>query len=226
MPIGSFLGVRRYCYRRRTDSAQVQDWLRQPLPKNSISAAAAPYLAVDLEMTGLDHRSQRIVSIGWVAIDQGRITLSSAQHLYIRSEQSVGQSAAIHQIRDVDTLAGVSETEAMAVLLAASRGRVLVFHAARLDYQFLNAAWRSAFGIPLLAPIVDTLQLEKQLFDRAHRALAPGALRLAHCRRRYNLPNYPAHNALVDALASAELLLAIVANKKGVELGAVLAGQI
>jgi DNA polymerase-3 subunit epsilon len=38
-------------------------------------------------------------------------------------------------------------------------------------------------------------------------------LRLAECRSRYNLPAYPAHNALMDALAAAELLLAQLDHK-------------
>lgn len=216
------LGLRRLIEGRRAGSSLVKKWLAQPLPKNSTEAEKAPYLVVDLEMTGLDYQYHRILSIGWVAVDHGRIVLSSGQHLYIKGDQSVGQSAAIHQIRDADIAKGVSEEHALQAFLEASLGRVLVFHSAHLDYQFLNLAWRKVFGMSLLAPVVDTMKLEKDFFDRTHRALAPGALRLAHCRRRYNLPDYPAHNALVDALATAELLLAIMAHKKGAVLKALL----
>lgn len=44
--------------------------------------------------------------------------------------------------------------------------------------------------------------------EQADTALVRGDLTLAGCRVRYGLPDYPAHNALVDALATAELLLA------------------
>jgi len=216
------LGLRRILAGRKVKSPAVKDWLSQPLPKTGGDAGNAVYLVVDLEMTGLDYRNHRIVSVGWVTIESGRIDLSSGGHRYIRSDQSVGQSAAIHQIRDADIAQGVTEAEAMEALLAAGRGKVWVFHSAHLDYRFLNGAWRDAFGIPLLVPVVDTLKLEKDLFDRTHRALSPGALRLAHCRRRYNLPDYPAHNALVDAVATAELLLAIMAHKKAATLGSLL----
>jgi DNA polymerase-3 subunit epsilon len=39
-------------------------------------------------------------------------------------------------------------------------------------------------------------------------AIKSGDLRLAKARGRYNLPRYPAHNALTDAIAAGELFLA------------------
>ena len=42
-----------------------------------------------------------------------------------------------------------------------------------------------------------------------------GDLRLQACRDRYNLPPYPAHNALIDALATAELLVAHASHRSG-----------
>ena len=41
--------------------------------------------------------------------------------------------------------------------------------------------------------------------------IAPGDLRLFNLRERYHLPNYKAHNALSDAISTAELFLALAA---------------
>ena len=57
-------------------------------------------------------------------------------------------------------------------------------------------------------PWLCTLRLEQQRLARREQPLQRGELTLATCRRRYQLPDYPAHNALWDALATAELLLA------------------
>ena len=217
------LSLRRFYYGKKTTHAMAKDWLTTALPSADCAADTVPYLVVDLEMTGLNYRSDKVLSLGWVAIDGGMISLGSAQHLYIMRRQSVGQSAAIHQIRDVDLEQGVTESQAMEALLEATRGRVLVFHNADLDCQFINQALRRHLQIPLLNPIVDTMMLEKMAFDRANKAVTPGSLRLANCRQRYNLPNYPGHNAKVDALATAELLLAILSRKNSCTLGSLMA---
>ena len=211
--MAKFLSLRRGYYARRAEQPVLQEWLSTRLPGKNSLLQDVPFLVVDLEMTGLDTRQHNIVSIGWLAIDHGSISLNSSRHLIVRTDSDVGQSATIHQIRDVDLESGVSEQEAMQLLLHASRGRVLVFHNATLDCQFLDNLWRKLFGIPFLAPAVDTLMLEKQLFERTHKPLEQGDLRLDSCRKRYNLPQYAAHNALVDALATAELFLAIAAKK-------------
>lgn len=218
-----FLGLRRLFYCRRVGEVPIRDWLTAALPVTSLDARQANYLVVDLEMTGLDYRRDKILSIGWIAINNGAISLNSAEHLYIKRSESVGQSAIIHQIRDVDLRQGISEEQALIQLLAASQDRIVVFHSAQLDCRFLTAAWRRWFGAPFLAPVVDTLQLEQQNFSRAGKPTQAGDLRLAACRQRYNLPLYPAHNALVDALATAELLLAILVSRGRCSLRTILA---
>jgi len=64
-------------------------------------------------------------------------------------------------------------------------------------------------------PCVDTLQQEQALLQRRETPIKPGDLRLQACRDRYNLPPYPAHNALIDALATAELLVAHASHRAG-----------
>ena len=54
----------------------------------------------------------------------------------------------------------------------------------------------------------DTQSLVARLMKKS---LPP--LRLLHVRERYNLPAYENHNALVDALATAELLQAQIAKQ-------------
>lgn len=220
--MNNFLTLRRLYFHGRCRRQSVRNWLAEPLAAKRLDARSARYLVVDLEMTGLNWQRDSIISVGWVAVNNGAISLASAEHLYIKRSDSVGQSATIHQIRDTDLQQGLTEREALQRLLEASRGRVVVFHAAQLDYRFLSKAWRSAFDVPFLAPVVDTLLLERRRLQRADRPIKSGDLRLAACRQRYNLPFYPAHNALIDALAAAELLLAILANKGKCSLGSIL----
>ena len=62
-------------------------------------------------------------------------------------------------------------------------------------------------------PLVGTLLQEEALLRRHGRIIEPGALRLQDCRSRYNLLHFHGHNALLDALATAELLIAMAAHR-------------
>lgn len=62
-------------------------------------------------------------------------------------------------------------------------------------------------------PVVGTLLQEEALLRRHGRIIEPGALRSQDCRSRYNLLHFHGHNALLDALATAELLIAMAAHR-------------
>jgi len=171
------------------------------------------FLAADLEMTGLDSAHDHIVSIGFVPIIRSNIALGQARHILIASNKGMGQSATIHHIRDQDLHRAVPLSTALNEFFTALKGKVLLLHHAPLDFAFLTQACQKCFGATLSLPVVDTLQLEHQrLLKRSH-PIKKGELRLFNCRRRYNLADMPNHNALSDALATAELFLAITAYK-------------
>ncbi len=202
------LQFKRYQYRRRAARALRDCWQLSP-PCWQSPARDAAYLAIDLEMTSLDPSTGEVVSIGWVPITHCEIDLSAARHHLLRAESLVGESAVIHQLRDCDRVGGEPPEEVLQALLKAASGRVLLFHCAELDIAFLNALCQTHLAAPLLLPYVDTLQIEHGRRERAHQPVRNGELRLADCREHYHLPAYPAHNALSDALATAELFLAI-----------------
>ena len=60
--------------------------------------------------------------------------------------------------------------------------------------------------------MIDTEVLARRRLQRRNQPYRPGELRLSGLRERYQLPRYRAHNALSDALATAELFLAITAD--------------
>ena len=166
------------------------------------------YLVVDAEMSSLDPAHGELLSLGWVAVSDACIDVASARHILIRPHGSVGQSATIHQLRDCEVAEGMDPAAALDTFLQAARGRLLVFHNATLDIAYLDRLSQRIHGAPILQPWLCTLRLEQQRLARREQPLQQGELTLATCRRRYQLPDYPAHNALWDALATAELLLA------------------
>ena len=191
-----------------TSHAGMVKFLSAKLPSKSSFANEAEYLAVDLEMSGLDAKNDQILSIGYVPIIDKQVVIAQANHHLIKAEQvDLRQSAPIHQLRDIDLVEGVSLAAGISALLSALAGRILVLHHAPLDSAFLDVACQKLYGVPLLTPTIDTLQLERNRNQR-HHSKSELSVRLGESRRRYNLPDYHGHNAVIDAIATAELWLA------------------
>lgn len=176
-------------------------------------------LSLDLETTGLDPKNDDIVSIGWVAIEQGRIRLSTACHLLVRSTAPIAPSATIHGIREMDRQQGLETSEGLNQLLDAMGGRTLLVHGAQLDIGVLDRYCQAAYGAPLLMPVIDTLALAQQRAARSSQPPAQGALRLMNLRRQHGLPEVASHNALGDAIATAELALAMLPELRRPDIG-------
>lgn len=171
----------------------------------------APLLVADLEMTGLNVAHNQIVSIGWVIIDGLHIVHDSARHFYINNlDVNLDESAPIHKISHQELTTGVSHDLALQIFLEALAGRVLVLHHAPIDMRFLDALCLTLYGVTLRTQIIDTMDIERRRLS-LRGVMETSSLRLNDCRDRYNLPQYQAHNAVVDAHATAELLLAQVA---------------
>ncbi len=207
------LRLKRMAYGRRVAGTALQRCWQAHLPSTSSDWRAVSFLVVDGEMTSLDVNKGELLSVGWVEVSDGAIDLGSAEHHLIRNEASVGQSATIHHLRDYDLVDADTRERVLNRFLEVAAGKVLVFHNAALDVAFLNKISRREFSAPILLPVVDTLLQEEALLRRRDIAIQPGALRLQACRDRYGLPHFHGHNALLDALATAELLLAMAAHR-------------
>lgn len=193
----------------RAPAGPLRDYLATPFPSPDTPSSKLAYLALDLETTGGDPRRDEIVSFGWVCMDGDRIDLASTRHriVQLRGEMS-GESAAIHGITDDQCQSGCSLESALDELLAALAGRVMIAHHAETELGFVGRACETVYGGRILIPTVDTLRIAIRAETRRNQTPQRGALRLSTLRQKYNLPRHHTHNALSDALATAELYLA------------------
>lgn len=196
---------------------QLQKYQQALLPLLNLTIKEAPLLALDLEMTGLNPKIDQIISIGLMPIVNGQIKLNKGEHKLIKISGSVGQSATIHGLVDADLQQAMPLDEALNWLFQQAMGSVLVGHHIPLDISFIEQALFKLRKRKYRLYAIDTLRIEHQRLLRKQPMLKEGELRLSNCRNRYNLPNYDAHNALLDALSSAELLLAQVSKMGGTE---------
>lgn len=201
--------------RQREIVEPLRQLLGESIPDSRTTFRDTEFLSLDIETTGLNPNTADMLSVGWVVIRDGRVDLASAESYIVRPMGEVGGSASIHGLTDTVVKSGVEWMTVLDRIIEVLTGRVLLVHHAGLDKVLLDRLCRERFGCPLLAPVVDTLTLERSRRQRRHHVDEKASLRLADLRSKYQLPRYAAHDSMVDAIATAELLIAMVAHNGG-----------
>ena len=212
-----WLKLKRWLLRKRHFDAPFADLVGEPPPSSASAFGDIELLSLDIETTGLDPATADMLSVGWVVVRNGTVDLSTAETYLVRPSGDVGSSASVHGLTDTVVESGHDWTLVLSKIVEALKGRALLVHHAGLDKALLDRLCRQRFGAPLLVPVVDTLALEHRRRRRRHHVDEKQSLRLADLRESYSLPRYNAHDCLVDAIATAELLLAMVAQNDGAD---------
>ena len=192
-------------FHKKAAGTPVQPLYEQPLIRAAQLFTDTRFLVLDCEMSGLDAKSCQLLSLGWVMIEHGRMVNASARHQLIHADRGAGDSSRIHGLLDSSLAGATSAASVLMLLIRQMQNAVLVFHHAPLDIRFLQKAAIENFRCPMLFPYIDTMAIEKR---RMHLHGKTMGLRLSQCRERYGLTSSHQHNALADAQATAELLLA------------------
>ncbi|MGK0411396.1 MAG: DNA polymerase-3 subunit epsilon [Shewanella psychromarinicola] len=174
------------------------------------------FVALDFETTGLDSQQNSIISIGLVPFSLQRIFCRKAKEWYLNPQDKLQEnSIIIHGITHSDLQDAPDLLRILEQLLAELAGKVVVVHYRHIERDFLDHTLRLLINEGIIFPVIDTMQIEANLqrvntsgllnFFKRKR---PESIRLADSRARYNLPAYAPHDALTDAIATAELLQA------------------
>jgi DNA polymerase-3 subunit epsilon len=172
------------------------------------------YWALDVETGGLDAKRDPIIAVAMVPVRGGRIRLRESYRTLVRPEDGSGITSAsvtAHQLVTLDVSGAPSLAEVLPEIDRRVREGVLLVHHASIDVAFLKRDF-ARLGVAWPSPkVVDTMRLlirNAQLRDPA-RSRDLVALNLSRARAEYGLPDYQAHDALTDAIATAELFLAV-----------------
>jgi DNA polymerase-3 subunit epsilon len=122
------------------------------------------------------------------------------------------ETAIVHKITDDMVANGQDLPTALELLLQRLKGKVLIAHHARIEIGLLNKVCQDLYQQKFFIPTIDTQILGQRVLERHQEEIKPGDLRLFNLRKRFGLPAYKAHNALSDALATAELFLALLSD--------------
>ena len=192
----------------------LRDFLAVPFPPIDQLLFDTQILSVDFETTGFNAHRDQILSIGFTSMQRGQISLANSYHQVIKtSVPLLDNNVAVHSITDRETQSGISLAQGVEALLEALAGKVMLVHYAQIERTFLQQACYRLYGIAPVFLMIDTLLIAKKRKDKASTYYDPSELRLESLRAEHQLPAHHAHNALNDAVATAELLLAEAARR-------------
>lgn len=177
-------------------------FLFEPPPKDE-------WVSLDCETTGLNTRTDEIISVGAVRIRGQRIMSSERLEVLVRPEKGVSaESIRVHRLRAQDVQGGLPAAEAMRRVLQFIGSRPLVGYYLEFDVAMLNRAIKPLIGIGLPQPKIEVSALYhdykfKQLPPSHQQGNVDIDLRFATIMADLGLPTRDAHDALNDAVMAA-----------------------
>lgn len=180
----------------------------------------ARFVVIDVETTGLDPRSDEVISFAAVPVEDARIVVGEIVRGLVRPTAAPpGSSIEIHGLRAADLAAAPPADEALVPLAAALTGRIPVAHAAWVERSFLRPRLRT-LGHRMPRRILDTAVLWRTLCI-ARGEGDPGSRPLSEVAGELGLPAHRSHSAEGDALTTAQAFLALATHLEAAGRGSV-----
>ncbi|NCS65358.1 MAG: DNA polymerase III subunit epsilon [Hydrogenophilales bacterium CG03_land_8_20_14_0_80_62_28] len=181
-------------------------WRALPTPAPRRPHDQARYVVVDVESSGLNVNRDRLIAIGAIAVNHGRIDLADGLEIVLKQETiSAKDNILIHGITDDVQRGGVPPAEALLVFLEyVGKDPLIAFHVA-FDNTMISKALRKVLGFKLDHGWADLAYIAPALYPE----LRYQCRSLDQWMKHFGIGNFARHSALADALATAELLLAL-----------------
>jgi DNA polymerase-3 subunit epsilon len=160
------------------------------------------YVTVDVETTGVDMHRDKLVSIGAVAVESGVIDLAACFDLVVRQEASSStDNILVHRIGGQRQLAGVDRAEALVQFMEYVAHAPLVAYRAEFDRTVLDRTLKEVLGLRTMSRWIDLADLLPALYPGNENRTMDDWL------RAMGIQMIARHDALSDALATAQMLL-------------------
>jgi DNA polymerase-3 subunit epsilon len=175
----------------------------------------APYVALDFETTGLRYDADHVISYGVVPIERGRILLGQSRHELVRPPTSPSpRSQTVHLLRPTDLANAPPMSVASVPFRAELDRRLILAWFAEVEIAFLRGIyggterwWRKR--------VIDVRDLAIAVDEAPAKARAERGYGLGQTAERYGVPVTSPHDALDDALVTAQLFLVLVGKLPG-----------
>ena len=187
-----------------TQRARLASW--RALRRSSVDADldGSRFVVVDVETSGLNLARDRLIAIGAVAVVNGKIDLNDSFEVVLQQEvTSTKENILIHGIGGGAQTGGQVPVEALLAFLEYLRKDPLVAFHVTFDETMLRRAIRRFLGFGFKHPWLDLAYAVPGLYP----TLAGRFRALDHWLGYFNIRNYARHNALADAVSTAQLFM-------------------
>lgn len=184
------------------ETARLEAWRKHPAADLRVPLDRTRFVVVDVETTGLNLVHDHLIAIGAIGVNEGRITLSDSFEVVVQQKTVSNKgNILIHGIGGTAQREGMPPAEAMLRFLEyLGKSPLVAFHVT-FDETMICRALRTHLNLDFKHPWLDLAYLMPALFPplaRKYRALDDWMGYLG-------ISNYARHNALADALSTAQL---------------------
>ncbi len=182
---------------------RVDDYVGLPQPDLKHAFRSMRFVVVDVETTGLLLYRDDLIAIGAIPVEETLISLQDSFEVVLRqAKPSSNGNILLHGIDGTTQTSGCDPVEALIDFLEYVGKDVLVGFHAGFDRIMITKATKRALGIELENRWLDLAVLAPELLPEHAR----GASTLDDWSERLGIDNPARHNALADALVTAQLL--------------------
>lgn len=185
------------------DAARLARWQALPEESPQVPLLGSRVVVVDVESTGLNTRTDRLIAIGAIALNHGKVDATDAFYTVLKQAiPSTRDNILIHGIGKGAQLAGTEPVQALLDFLDyIGKAPLAGFHSGfdeimidRAARHFLRTPWRRSWlDLAFLAPAL-------------HAGNEPDRTGLDDWLDLYGIGVFRRHEALADAVATAQLL--------------------
>jgi len=172
---------------------------------------AVRFVVLDTETTGLNPQTDRIVTIGAVAVQNGEIVLDDAYSALLELERNT-EAVTVHGVTRDESRGGLAEAEALAGFLDYLRDGVIVGHHIGHDVATFDAGYGRHWNMSLANRNLDTMDLTLHLERDGAFAGRPPIRRftLDSLCAMFDIIPHDRHTAAGDAFITAQVFLRLL----------------
>ena len=194
----------------RSPRGAAAEFARTSAPPSQRPWRQARWCAIDLELTGLNPRKDRIISVGAIPIEGGRVILGKGLYTLVRTtRRSEIGALLVHKLRVSDLSDAPPIDQALDFLFRMLAGSVPVFHTAMVEQAFLSKLFAQR-GVRL--PAAADTEVLGRLWRLRRDGNAPPSLPLAMLSANLGIRPEAPHHALADALTTAQAFVALASH--------------
>jgi len=169
------------------------------------------YVAIDTELTGLNEKKDSIISMGAVRMLGTRIELGDTFHQLVKPESKFKpDSVIVHGITPSDVLEKPNIDTILSEFLQFCGNDIVIGHCVSIDLGFINKEMKRISGGTFQNAVIDTFHvyswLRARVPTRTCFSSSPKDSSLYEIAKCFSIAVRGAHNALIDAFITAQLL--------------------